>query len=141
MELLSAYDASMSRSRRLSSFRSDLGRKRALPDTDELLDYHDEEQPMPDVERRSAAFRSDLGKRLSAFRSDLGKRPSYAFRSDLGKRQSDSNDDEKRYAFRSDLGKRVAFRSDLGKRASKKASSAFRSDLGKRLTAFRSDLG
>ena len=142
-ELLSADRVPSTRSRRLTAFRSDLGRKRELLG-DEKLNY--DEEMLPEIERRSVAFRSDLGKRLQAFRSDLGKRPSYGFRSDLGKRQNEAtaaDDEEKRFAFRSDLGKRVAFRSDLGKRldASKKATSAFRSDLGKRLTAFRSDLG
>jgi len=147
LELLSAYDVPWTHPRRLSSFRSDLGRKRAHGVESARSD---DELGLAEAERRSVAFRSDLGKRLEPFRSDLEKkRASQAFRSDLGKRPSSDgdHDDKRSVAFRSDLGKRVAaaFRSDLGRRslqaAAKKAYSAFRSDLGKRLTAFRSDLG
>jgi len=139
MELSSADELPQSRPRRFSAFRSDLGRKRGLlyGGGEGLTDYGDDLSEIG-AERRSAGFRSDLGKR------GLAKRLTHAFRSDLGKRYADGDDDaEKRFAFRSDLGKRAAFRHDLGKRfdAASKKSSAFRSDLGKRLTAFRSDLG
>ena len=75
MELLFADEVPWSRPRRLAAFRSDLGRKRGLSDGEEL-DYNGE--GLPEAERRSVAFRSDLGKRAETFRSDLGKRPSYA---------------------------------------------------------------
>jgi len=137
--------------KRRSSFRSDLGKRDVISDSQSEqpgmardLDLENIEQR--EIEKRVNRFRSDLGKRR--YRVDLGKESSTMVHHELAMDNGlpDQGDvlfdetgvhgGEKRAKFRSDLGKRMV---GLTRPTWWTGKRVFRSDLGKR--RYRTDLG